>query len=62
MLVIIGIACLVLAVLALRALQQQPGRPEPVWTDTAGKASAVALSLMLLTLVGASLIVRGLFG
>ena len=61
MLVIIGIACLALAVLALRTLQQQPGRPEPVWTDSAGKASAVALSLMLLTLVGTSLVVGGPF-
>lgn len=62
MLVIIGIACLALAVLALRGLRQQPGKPESVWTDTAGKASAVALTLILLLLVGASFIVKGVFG
>ena len=62
MLVIIGIACLALAVLALRALQQRPGKPEPVWTDTAAKASAVAMSLMLMMLVGVGFIVKGVFG
>ena len=61
MLVIIGIACLALAALALRGLRQRPGKPEPVWTDTAAKASAVVLSLMLLMLVGAGFIVKGLF-
>lgn len=62
MLVIIGIACLALVVLALRGLRQRPGKPEPVWTDTAGKASAVVLTLMVLVLVGVSFIVKGLVG
>ena len=62
MLVIIGIACLALAVLALRGLGQRAGKPESVWTDTDAKASAVALSLILLMLVGTSFIVKGLFG
>jgi hypothetical protein len=62
MLVIIGIACLALAGLALRGLQRQPGKPEPVWTDTEWKASAVALSLILLLLGGVSFIVKGLLG
>ncbi len=61
-LVIIGIACLALAVFALRGLRPRPGKPEPVWTDTGVKASAVAISLMLLMLVGVAFIVRGLFG
>lgn len=62
MLVIIGIACLALAVLALRGLQQRPGKPEPVWTDTTAKASAVAMSLMVMMVVGVGFIIKGLFG
>ena len=62
MLVIIGISCRALAVLALRGLQQRPGKPEPVWTDTTAKASAVARSLMQMMLVGVGFIVKGVFG
>lgn len=62
MLVIAGVACLALAVLALRGLLPRPGRPASTWTDTEVKASAVALSLLVLLLAGAGLIVQGVFG
>ena len=62
MLVMGGVACLVLAVLALRGLLPRPDRPASTWTDTEVKASAVALSLLVLMLAGAGLIVRGIFG
>jgi hypothetical protein len=60
MLVIIGVACVALAVLALGAVQPRAGKPGPVWTNTEGKTTAVALSLMLLMLFGVASIAKGL--
>jgi hypothetical protein len=60
MMVVIGVACVALAVLALGALQHRPGKPALVWTNTEGKTTAVALSLILLLLGGVSFIVKGL--
>jgi hypothetical protein len=62
MLVIGGVACLAFAVLAVRRLLPGPDRPESAWTDTEVKASAVALSLLMLLLAGVGLIVQGVFG
>ena len=61
-LVVAGIVCLALVGIALHKLPPRPGKLASVWTDTEMKASATALSLLVLTVAGVGLIVQGMLG
>lgn len=58
--ILIGTACLVLSVWAIRALVPKEGRPPSAWTSTEMRATAVAIALLVLMVAGVGLLIGGL--
>jgi len=56
------IACLAISFYVLRKLMPQDGKPPSAWTSTDGRSTFVAISLMVLMLIGVGLLVRGVTG
>jgi hypothetical protein len=62
LLIISGVVCLLLVALAFYKLAPQDGRPPSVWVSTDFRGTAVAMGLLVLSLVGVSLLIKGVVG
>jgi hypothetical protein len=60
-LIVSGIACVYLTGFAVRRLIPREGRPASAWTNTDARAATVSIGLISLALVGAGLILKGIF-